>query len=136
MNSFVMLGQLFLLASCIDEYLEDTIVKFDSLVFEAISNPKPHLGEHLLERISDLYMKLDDVFEKIKYGDEDGSEIVDRIINRGGLRICSVVQQNNTVLEKTYNLTADKVREVQEALNGTIYVWQRIGRYGNFTANG
>lgn len=120
-----------LLLSCICENIEDDILKLDSIIHEAVVDPKPPLWESLRENIGDLYMTLDDVYDKIKQSDEEGSRIVNTIVAKGGLLLSSL-QQNDSVLAEVYNITEERVDEIQQAIRGTRHIWDCITRSLNF----
>lgn len=115
------------LLPCICENIDENIIKLDSIIFNTITDPKPHLWGSLRENISDLYMNLDDVYEKIKQDDEEGCRIVDTIESKGGLHL-SNLNLNNTNLAESFNITEDKFEEIQQAVCGTQYIWNRIAR--------
>lgn len=119
-----------LLLSCICEIIEVDIIKLDSIIYKALTNPKPHLWESLRENISDLYMNLDDIYEKIKQGDEEGTRIADLIVAHGGLHIRNF-DQNTTVLADSFNITEDNVDEIKQAIRGTCHIWDCITRSSN-----
>lgn len=116
--------QLFLI-TCVCENIEDTILKLDSYIFQAVSVPKITVIDGLRDNISDLYMAIDEVYEKVQKDDVESRVVVKSIIGRGGLTVLNLVR-NTTMMIQGYNLSVQAVQEIQESIGGVCYMWRKL----------